>query len=244
MSVLKSLIKKNWFHGFLCWLIAQYLRFVYVTTRWEMRNLEMLHRLQSSGALIPVTWHNRIAMSAFAWDVKKVPLTVLASGHRDGLLVTRSMSHLGVNGVSIPPKSSGAGAVRQVVKLLKAGQSVVITPDGPRGPRLQMKDGVVAISKLANVPIVMVSYSTTRRKLINSWDKFILPLPFGHGIIAFGEAPQLPLKADAKAMESYRVLLEFELIKFTNEIDQELGLEPIAPASVDETMKAKKGKAK
>lgn len=244
MSLMKSLMKQNWFHGILCWLIAKYLHFVYATTKWDIRNFELLHEMQKQGAVIPVTWHNRIAMTIFAWNLKTIPLTVLASGHRDGLLVTRSLAHFGIRGVSIPPKSSGAGAVRQVVKLLKSGQSVVITPDGPRGPRQHMKDGVVAISRLSKAPIIMVTFSCKRRKIINSWDKFILPLPFGRGILAYGKAPQLTENADAKMMENYRALLEAELSKFSDGIDLELGLEPIKAASAAEISKAKKREGK
>lgn len=235
MAVMKSLMKRDWFHGAICWTVAQYLRFVFVTGRWELRNADILYDAQRSGALMPVMWHNRIAMAAFAWDTKIAPLTALASGHRDGLVVTRTLSHFGVRGVSIPPKQSGMGAARQVVKILKAGESVVITPDGPRGPRQHLKEGVITIAKLAKVPLILVTCNASRRKLFNSWDKFILPLPFSKGVVAFRRPPIFTEDMDSK---TYRVLLEQSLQKLTDEIDQEMGFQPIEPATPEEVEKA------
>ncbi len=237
--MLKFFINKSWFRNIICWLIAKYLYLVYITSRWDIKNLELLCEMQANGAFIPIMWHNRIAMPIFAWGNEKALLTILVSGHKDGIFVSKSLGNLGANSISIPPKTSAAGAIKRMVKLLKSGNPIVITPDGPRGPRFIMKNGAIIASKLSKAPIILVTYSISRRKIINSWDKFIGPLPFAKGIIAFSKVQQLPIKADAKAITEYQVLLEKELVNFTNKIDQELGLLPIAAASMAENAKIK-----
>ena len=54
----------------------------------------------------------------------------------------------------------------------------MITPDGPKGPRHIVKGSICKIAKRYDAPIVYASYSSSRKKLLNSWDKFILPIPF------------------------------------------------------------------
>ncbi len=235
----KLFINKNWFRNIASWLIAKYLQFVYMTNRWEIKNLEILYKIQENGAFIPIMWHNRIAMPIFAWKNHKSLLTILVSGHKDGILLSKTLANLGTNSIYIPPKTSSVGATKKMVELLKSGKPIAITPDGPRGPRFIMKNGAIIASKLSKAPILLVTYSVSRRKIINSWDRFILPLPFGKGIIAFSAVEQLPINSDANDIIKYQSFLENELNEFTDKIDQDLGLKPIAAASLSEKEKVK-----
>ena len=84
-------------------------------------------------------------------------------------------------------------ALREMVKLVRSGGYVGITPDGPRGPRMRASEGVVAAARLTGVPVVPLGISTTRRRLLNSWDRFLLPMPLSRGVFVWGD----PIVIDA-----------------------------------------------
>ena len=231
----KHLMKTEWFHHFVSWCIAKYIYLVYKTSRWELHGLDIRDRLiNSEEPFIIILWHNRIAMMPFAWPTFDVPLCILASGHRDGMMVDRAMGRYGVETIPVSSRSTGAGSVKAIVKELRNGGRVGITPDGPRGPRMRCKDGVVAMARLAKVRVAMVAYATSRRKLLRSWDKFCFPLPFSRGVVLWHEGYELPDKPDAEALEAFRVKLEDGLTALTDEADRMVGNQPISPAGPEE----------
>ena len=64
------------------------------------------------------------------------------------------------------------------IKALKDGVSVMITPDGPKGPRYSMSDGAVALALRSNLPLMIVNYQANAYWQLKSWDKFVIPKPF------------------------------------------------------------------
>ena len=72
----------------------------------------------------------------------------------------------------------GAAAFIQLARLLKDGEVVGITPDGPKGPRMRANSGVVSLAKVAGAPIVPLTFSSSFSHVFGSWDRFVLPLPF------------------------------------------------------------------
>jgi lysophospholipid acyltransferase (LPLAT)-like uncharacterized protein len=80
---------------------------------------------------------------------------------------------------------NGFDAAKKLIKLVRAGEYATIIPDGPRGPRHKLAPGVVAIAKLANVDIVAFSFCVKKYHRLNSWDRFILVLPFNRGVMVW-----------------------------------------------------------
>lgn len=230
---IKNLLRSDATHAVACFLIAQYIRLVYYTSRWEHVGIDGRDALIAEGKpFVIVLWHNRIAMMPYAWQPKKYPLTILASGHRDGQLVTRSMAHFRINSIAGSSRKGGAAATKSILKAMKAGSYIGITPDGPRGPRMRMKDGPVAIARLGRTRIAMVTYAVKHRIQLNSWDKFCLPLPFNKGIFMWDTGFDLPPKMDKDDAEAFRQNLEQALTDFTNEADRRMGHSPIPPAPI------------
>src|SRR5690606_25876400 len=99
--------------------------------------------------------------------------------------------------------------------------------DGPRGPRFKARGGIIQIAKLAGCPIIPVSYSTTRRRVINSWDRFVFPFPFGKGVFIVGDPIYVP--SSATEQESQEALLQVEntLTHISDHADQFCGHEVI-----------------
>ncbi len=111
-----------------------------------------------------------------------------------------------------------------MLQALKAGESVGITPDGPRGPRMRVgPGGVVTLSRLAGVPVVPVSFSAKRAFWLKSWDRFLVAWPFGRGVFVWGEPISVPKIADAATLEEHRQAIEQALNVATAEADRRMG---------------------
>ena len=177
-----AVLKKSWVQKLLSWLIAAYLRCVYRTSRWTVRGYEHVHPLLNAGRpIIVVFWHQDMAMASFAWSQKR-SFHMLISDHGDGQLIARTVKHLGIDCVhGSSSHHQGLATIYKLIASLKSGISVGITPDGPRGPKGVLKEGVYAIARLSKCPVVTLHWkSSLVRTLSKSWDTMKIPLPFGN----------------------------------------------------------------
>lgn len=219
------------------WLTAIYIRLVYFTGRWTILGEEHPRALWEDGKPFLVAyWHGRILMMPHAWRTD-MPMNLLISKHRDGAIIADAVAHLGLGTVrgssSKDSDKGGARALRAMVKAVKAGQSIGITPDGPSGPFMRASEGVCATARLAGVPILPATYAARRRKVMKSWDRFIIALPFTRGVIIWGEPIHVDSKASSEDLDLVRARLEQAMIDLTREADLIVGAEPVLPP--DET---------
>ncbi len=211
------------------WLAAAYIRLVRATGRWETRNAEAVGAFWDAGSpCIVALWHGRLFMMPAGWR-KGVPVRLLISRHRDGELIARTVRHFGMDTIRGSTSRGGGGALREILRTLKSGESVGVTPDGPRGPRMRASDGVIAVARLAGVPIVPGTCAVSRRKVLPSWDRFAIPFPFSRGIYIWGEPLAVPRDADGEMLEAARRSLERSLNEITAAADRYCGVEVVAP---------------
>jgi len=104
---------------------------------------------------------------------------VLISPHFDGELISRTIKYFGLGTLAGSSDKSAARVLIQAIKTIKEGYDIGITPDGPKGPRHEVADGIIAMAKKAKVKIVLVEIKPTKFWQLNSWDKFTIPKPFG-----------------------------------------------------------------
>jgi len=207
-SLTKRLSRSQTVRALLSWFAARYVRLVYITTRWQVVGREASDRLIAEDKLfIAAFWHGRLLMAPPGWRARR-PMAVMISRHRDGELIARIVKHLGVKAIRGSASKGGSSALRQCVRAIRDGCYVGITPDGPRGPRMRAQMGIVMLARLAGVPIVPATYAVSRRKLLNSWDRFLIALPFGRGVYLWGTPIHVPRDADESVMESCRLALE------------------------------------
>ena len=90
--------------------------------------------------------------------------------------------------------------------------------------------GIISTARLAEVPIVPITYATRRRHIMQTWDRFHLPLPLSKGIFVWGEPMTVPPDADEATVEAARALLEARLNAITAEADRRMGHAPPLPA--------------
>ena len=220
---IKKFSRNKVLRNFTCFLGSLYIRFTYASGQWCIENQSVPEKLINEGkTFITCFWHGRLLMMSFAWPYNP-SFHMLVSGHPDGQLIAKTIKLLGFNVLSNSGKNKGALAMRSMVRTLKRGEYVGLTPDGPRGPRMRAGYGAIALSKLSGVPILPISYSSSRCKLFHSWDRFLLPLPFAKGVFIWGDPIQITKKADKEELEIARQDLERQLNQLTNTADTLLG---------------------
>jgi lysophospholipid acyltransferase (LPLAT)-like uncharacterized protein len=213
----------------LCWIGSLYIRLVHATGRWGVVRGHIPGRFWTEGRpFVLAFWHGRLLMMPYSWD-RAVAIRMLISGHRDGQIIARTVSHFGIETIQGSTKKGGASALRAMVGALKSGACVGITPDGPRGPRMRASDGVVTVARMSGVPVIPATYSAARRKVLGTWDGFVVAWPFGRGVIVWGEPVSVPRDADTEAQEAARLEIEDRLNAITAEADRLCGRTPVEP---------------
>lgn len=211
-----TLVRSHGFQNSMAFLVSLYIKLVYYTSRWSVQGLAGPDGLiQQKKSFIACFWHGRLAMipQMWAWDV---PMTALVSGHKDGILVGKIFERFCINYVMGSTNRGGAQALRQTVRLLKNGNHVGMTPDGPRGPREVVNPGVIVMAQLSGAVIIPVSYSVKRYKELRTWDRFRIPLPFNRGIFLWGEPIIVTKEEDQEAARRY---LEARLMAIQQQAD-------------------------
>jgi hypothetical protein len=144
----------------------------------------------------PVVW-------AF-WHGQILPLTythrdrgaqVMVSRNKDGELITRVIEGLGFGTVRGSSSRGGAAALRAMLVQLRRGREVAITPDGPRGPRRQVQDGVVAVAARGGVPVAPLGVDVRPARELRSWDRFVVPRPFSRAVVVMDAPLSIPREA-------------------------------------------------
>ncbi len=225
---MKQFLRQDWVQGAIAWICVQFMRLAWATSRWEVVGGEP-PILTSGHSFIGAFWHGRMLMMPSMWR-GRMPISMLVSEHADGRLISQVIAHFGIATIAGSSSNGGAAAVRTMVKALKSGDRVVVTPDGPRGPRMRASAGLVVTARLAGAPIVPVTFSTTRGRVLDSWDRFLVALPFGRGVFIYGRPVEVPQDADGAALERARLEVEAQLNAITAEADRRCGRAPVEPA--------------
>ena len=131
---------------------------------------------------------------------------MLLSAHRDAQIVGVAARLRGIRLVFGSSTRGGAKAYLQLMSVLRGGQSVVMTPDGPKGPAERVKSGVIRLAQQSGCAIVPVALGSSRLHRLKSWDRSLLPLPFSKAVFVLGapfycpaEAPLEPLQQQVEA---------------------------------------------
>lgn len=159
------------------YILQLFVRFIYVTSKKIFHHPAKLN----DDVYVVAFWHGELLMQPFNYQKLK-PLgkvSAMISEHRDGESITRTVEHLGIHSIRGSSTRGGAKALIGAIKELKGGDDIAITPDGPKGPRHSVADGIVAICQKTNAKILVFNCKPTKYWQFNSWDKFMVPKPFG-----------------------------------------------------------------
>jgi hypothetical protein len=158
---------------------------------------------------------------------------MLISAHPDGQIIADAVTYFGVDSIAGSTSRGGSVALRTMLKRLKAGDCVGITPDGPRGPAMSASTGIVNLARLARVPILPITYATSRRRILATWDRFHLPWPFGRGVYLWGEPIEISEELDDSELESARLLVESRMVEMVCDAERHVGHRVPAPTLTD-----------
>lgn len=130
-------------------------------------------------------WHN---CSTFApWAMRNRNLTCMVSASRDGEYVARLGALFGNRTVRGSSSKGSSSATRAVLKLLRSGEAIALTPDGPRGPKYSVQSGVLWLASAGKAPIVPLHIEASRQWVLKSWDNHRFPKPFSTIHIGIGK---------------------------------------------------------
>lgn len=136
--------------------------------------------LQRSHPLIWIFWHNRLFVIPHLFNKLRPgrPGAALTSASKDGEIVAAFLKQFRIKSVRGSSSRRGATAAREILRFVESGHEIGITPDGPRGPRYEIKAGPISLAENSGTPLLPVRIRYSRFWQIKSWDRFMIPKPF------------------------------------------------------------------
>ncbi|HUK83359.1 MAG TPA: lysophospholipid acyltransferase family protein [Verrucomicrobiae bacterium] len=203
------------------WLLRILVSVIGSTLRWRIDDMAGLLVNTPQRSCIFAFWHNRIFLMPYLfrkhWSIRHHDkVAVLVSASKDGEKLARVLEKFNLICVRGSSSRRGKEALRELTRLVEDGYDVGITPDGPRGPKYGVQDGVISLAQLTQAPIIPVSYVVSWKITVNSWDTFMIPLPFSHATLRIGPPLNVSPEADESEREDKRLELE-SLLKFLSE---------------------------
>ena len=188
--------------------------------RWERDP----RQLPASGRpYIFCLWHNRLPLAVMLYrqfvEAGQAPfrLAALVSASRDGAMMTRVLELFGVKPARGSSSRRGAQALIELAEWAERGHDLALAADGPRGPKYEIKPGVVALAQMTRRPIVPVTYHLTRKFTLKSWDQFQIPLPFSTCVFSFADPVFVPREFRDAERAVVRARIEADLRRLTRD---------------------------
>jgi hypothetical protein len=175
------------------------------SNRLTLSGLERIKDSVSQGHNIFALWHSRLFYLVYFYchHVKSPKTSILISLSRDGDYGQALVRWFKQDAVRGSTSRGGARAAWALASRLAAGNNLALTPDGPRGPAFQVQDGIIRLAQVTGATIIPASYDASRKWTLKSWDRFILPKPFGRIHLAIGEPFRVPSEASASDVKTY-----------------------------------------
>ncbi|MFO0880022.1 MAG: lysophospholipid acyltransferase family protein [Gemmataceae bacterium] len=146
-------------------------------------------------------WHETLLMPALAYSQTRT--RVLISEHADGEMIAQTCRHLGLGVVRGSTTRGGARALREILQT-KRRTHLVVTPDGPRGPRRQFQPGAIFLAARTGLPLVPVGFAYHSCWRLRSWDRFALPCPLSPAVGVLGAPLLVPPELGRQEIELWR----------------------------------------
>lgn len=205
-------------------VVAIYLRFLYWSSKKTIIYPEYAKDfINGDKNMLGCFWHGRLCFAPATWPLGKKPVSMLISNHNDGKLISMVINKLHIKTIEGSTGKGGIKALKEAVETVSRKHSVCFTPDGPRGPRFIVSEGIIAAARLSGAPIISVGLSYSHVKIIKSWDRFFLPFPFGQLAIVWGEPLYVPKGIKSDEFEEYRIKLQNRLNDATAQADEICG---------------------
>jgi lysophospholipid acyltransferase (LPLAT)-like uncharacterized protein len=172
---------------------------------------------------IYAVWHGQILLLPLIYG-RRHRLHALTSRSRDGEILSRFVQGFGIRVVRGSSSRGGARALLTLARVIReTGENALIVPDGPRGPRHVAQNGAVMLARMTGAPMVPLAFGAAPRRVLRSWDAFVVPRPFARAAVVFGEPIAVPRDAERDLIEAKRRELERVLNHISGEADLAAG---------------------
>jgi lysophospholipid acyltransferase (LPLAT)-like uncharacterized protein len=161
---------------------------------------------QQGEPVIIAFWHDQLLLMVQGY--RGPGAKILISSSKDGELIARTMGYFGQGAVRGSSNRGGRRAFRALLELSREPVDLVITPDGPKGPRHTVKDGIVQLARISRRPVIPMAFAVSRGHRFASWDRFLLPYPWGQGVYSFGPPVSF---TQGETSEAFRARLQTAL---------------------------------
>ena len=207
MSIRKKLLKHFIVQQLLAFIAFIYIVFVKITSNIKYENIDSPKKYwQNKKPFILAFWHGQLMTFSYTWKINK-KLNILASSHSDGRFGASIARYFKLNNIPISSDSNNL-SLRPIFKILNSNNYIAITPDGPRGPKEKVSEGIIKIAKISKVPIIPVGFGSSKNFCLKSWDSFLITLPFSKCRIVWGDSITIPENLEDKEIVIYKKLIE------------------------------------
>jgi lysophospholipid acyltransferase (LPLAT)-like uncharacterized protein len=154
------------------------IRFVYLTSK---KTFHLPTNVPDEPFIVGV-WHGDLLMQGLNYKKlrPKMHLKAIISEHTDGQLIAKTFECLGIGAVRGSTRRGGAKVLIQAIGMLKKGSDIAVTPDGPKGPRHTVHNGIVVMAQKTGAKVIFLQCKPSKYWQLKSWDRFTIPKPFGH----------------------------------------------------------------
>jgi len=226
MSLRNRLENSDLLHRLLSAVLAVYLRLCLRTTRWQAEGLDDLIAALRQGPIILVLWHSRIMLGPAHWPSHMAPLATLRDTSPAGKLSGATQARFGMHPIAMSDRASNQTASRRVLKIIRGGTSLGLTADGPLGPARRLKPPPLDWARASGVPVFVYAYACPGWR-VSTWDKMLMPRPFGRGAYVYRRwNATIPKRPDAEHLAELAAALQAQLNQATSDADALVGLPP------------------
>ncbi|MBI5706536.1 MAG: lysophospholipid acyltransferase family protein [Armatimonadetes bacterium] len=215
-------------------LVFWFARLLWLSMRVKVIGKE--NALPCGRGRIFVGWHGKTLMPANYFY--KQGVWALFSLSNDGELQSRIFKRFGFQVIRGSTGRGGARALIESIRVLRAGDAMAITPDGPRGPECRVQPGVLAMAQKSGAVLVPVGTSARHATRLGTWDRYMIPWFFTKGAVCFGEPLEVAANATEAELEAVRLALERAVERAEDEADRACGRTPPVRSSVSSVSEA------
>ena len=210
MKIKKILFKNSIIQYFLSLVAALYIYFVSFSSSIKISNKHIPNYFwENKKPFILVFWHSQLMMISFSWKFKK-KINILASGHSDGRFGALIGNYFNLRNIKTSDNKKNL-SLRPVFKILNSNEYIGITPDGPRGPKEKISEGVIKIANKTKIPIIPIGFWSSKNFSLKSWDSFLITYPFSKCSFVWGKPIKIEGINNKEQIKKYQMILEQQI---------------------------------
>ena len=208
--MIKLVLKNVIIQYILAVIAALYIGIVRLTSNINKINNQIPESFWNTNkSFILAFWHSQLMTISFSWS-KKSKIHIIASQHSDGRFGSIIGSFFKLKNIPRSSKNSNI-SLKNIFKLVKQKEYIGITPDGPRGPREKVSQGIIKLASSLQIPIIACGFWSSKNFKLSSWDKFLITIPFSNCYFVWSEPLHIDKNIDEKKVLEYQKCLEENL---------------------------------